>query len=216
MKEKKKMINKISKFIILFAILILTISCVQSDNRMGMPQFEAWIFEPENGLIVDKKTKMLTLRLQYLPSQYYDAKTFVNSFDTNNRDRVSSKENLIFLLTISSDAQTLSKNPFPFISESYAEYEEKIRYLQFQLQQEILLKLGDSAEYIKPIAVHFEHVPNAEMHHATIIFERKFTNLYNLKNINITWFDKIFGSGVVSFKFDCKNIVRAEKINIIS
>lgn len=198
---------------IYFLMLVILFSSCKKQQVNSVADYSKWINDPDNGLIITRKVNGLELSVKYLPSEYLQYKDLQRDgkmHQTETKEvKNDYKNTLTFLITVGPDEEKGNKNDIMFNEISnYKEYTERLLSMNFEMDNNIVLKAGDIE--LKPVLSALENTYGLSKSRSIVIAfaptdtQRK--QLESSDEIDFTYSDELFDMGTMHFNFSGKDI----------
>jgi len=192
-------------------IICFLFACSNQPKELNLKDYYAWINNTESGLIKQKEGNNIIVEVKYIPAEVLALKSF-------NRDQSKSYEQYLedynkginFIMKID------SKNGDVMLEdvEEYADYEQKVNQLNFDIENLIKLRVGKS-EAIKPVLTNFENTYGVQSHRIiNIVFPISLNGINKNENIVLLFNDEIFRSGMYSFSYEAEKLKNYPKLKM--
>lgn len=199
--------NKL-KYIPLLVILLFIASC--SNSITDINSYLKYLSDKENGLVIEKATGGILMRVKYLPTDYLvfnDLKNKENNTPTLKDSIKQSYQNSItFMLTIGPDRNE-SFDITKVGVKDYEEFAQRIEEMNFNMAQYVTLKINEK-EYA-PALTQMESVNGLEQ-------DRNILFVFNAldeqgkeilkSDAQLIYNDELFYTGINKFKFKMDKI----------
>lgn len=177
----------------------LPVSDKIKDEKMVAVNYVEWVRNPVNGLVKTKIIDDLEYKVQYKPVSYIISLEEGTDAMTDSLLGLKSEElegNYYFDLTISlKDAQ---RELLKAGIESAADYDRRVDYLAFKMQNDI--QLVDGKDTLPCVMYHFERAFDVSPACSILLgFEKRPVNLGESKTLLV--YDRIFNKGLLKFTF---------------
>lgn len=202
--------SKILLFLILFSW-----SCESSVHNIK--DYYSYINNKENGLILHKKIGDIAFVMKHLPTDFFVYRADKNASKASQdslRNEFEPSLNFILKITPSEDAEA----KFDVMTEtvgSLAEFKQHAFAMNFELQKLIHINIG--GQEIKPVLVETENIYGLKQHRLINIVFAKETlgdNWSKIREIDLTFNDEIYGTGIHHFVFDKNDFDAVPSLNI--
>jgi hypothetical protein len=185
-------------------------------------EYYAWINKAENGLVKERYVNHTHFKVNLLPSDLLLLRALktLPSAEQADLDSISRdlQHSTTFVITIGPDQREQEGRRDIVFSgvASYEEYRDKLMRLNFEMEEMILLKVGN--EQLKPALTNFENVYGLTDH-------RKVNLVFVAKNeeqgkqirqgdLELLFDDRIFNTGINRFVFRRADIEEVPNINL--
>jgi len=211
------MANKISLYIGLLALMFLS-SCGQSSVN-SYEEYLAWLNDAENGLVMHKEAGGITIKVKQLPSNYIAYQDLMNEKNVKKQvvDSIANSydKSLTFLMTIGVDGD-LKKGDIMYQGvKNYEEYKRQLYQLNFDIENDISLNI--EGNIYKPVLSHLENVYGlTDSRNITLVFvpeTKEDLSFYKSEEIQFTYDDELFDTGINHFTFNRKDINNSPSFN---
>lgn len=163
-------------------------------------EYVRWVKEPKNGLVKIKKMNELQFSLYHLPTEYMVCNDIKNEKISKQQlvsIAVQYEDFEYYMLKI--EAMGFNQELAKFQLQSSQEYEERIKYFAFAMQQDISIETENGDSYPCEI-FHFERIYNIAPYTTFMLGFAK-ENLINSSHRTIVLNEKIFNKGLLKFKW---------------
>lgn len=204
------------KLITLAGFILITSSCQQhviSDKK----QYFNYLSDPINGLVKEKSTGNIKIKVKYLTSDYLAFNTVNASAETSYKTKDSVKKmydnSITFLLNIG-PADNESFDITRLGVDSYEDFAKRIEDMAFGASEWMSLT-SNNVEY-KPVITKLESVNAIEnSRNFIVVFNSEKNTKQDLRNHDLcfTYADEIFHSGINKFIFKTSDLNRLPEFN---
>ncbi len=207
---KTNLLNTLASFI------LLIYACDNSpDSFTTIGEMQAWMQNPENGLVKSRSVGALTLELQYLPPEFLAYKELILDRITPSKSLKDSvlalyKDNMTFLLTIDADEEQYPNTNLLYTDiGSYQEYSARVNELNFRLADYI--ELNSNEQSYVPVLANFENTYGLDKAlRMTVVFNGPL--IFKDSDLDFVFSDEFFGSGINHFRFNGKILDNIPKL----
>lgn len=205
-----------SKVFLVF--LILFISCQRGFK--DEESFLKWLSNRDNGFVKKASGNGFSLTMKYLPPQYLallEAKK-VDGVKTVNDDLYHGKlkqfkDARTFLLTFEHDEKGVDITKYGVTD--MIEFKKRMNTLNFGMKEFVHLRGGDGIKH-SPVLASFENIYEINNKKTFyIVFSKDLIKDKDLKDLDVTYVDEIFETGISHFVFDKEKIDKLPKLNFI-
>jgi hypothetical protein len=211
------MVNRLNYYIGIFA-LVLLVSCGQNEIS-SEEDYLLWLNEEGNGLLKKKEAGGITIKVKQLPSSYLAYQDLMNNKTIKKElaDSVikSYDKSLTFLLTIGVDGVTKQGDIMYQGVKDYEAYKRQLMEMNFGIENNITLTIKD--KMYKPVLAHLENVYGlTDSRNITLVFvpeTKGESSFYTAKEIQFTYDDELFNTGINHFTFNREDIKNTPLFN---
>ncbi len=182
-----------------------------SDETMTLKEFTGWCADKENKLAKEKTISGIRFKLSYLPaeimallelrSEHYDFEKFLKTRDTY-------LEMVYFNFKI--EATDGTGELLKYKLESPAQYEARVKYLSFDMQNDLCLVQGNDT--LLPGLYQFERTFGVAPY-ATVMLAFDAKKLDKSKGFTLVYNDRLFETGLIKFSYSDKQLINLPNIN---
>jgi hypothetical protein len=196
------------KIIDFFFLLVLFCSCKKEFKTEK--DFFAWLNAPENGLVKTKEIDQFKITVKYLPTSYLAyLETKNNNYSIEQIDSIKCNyiNSKTFLLTIEPVDKRKGTDLLFQDAVSYEQYKQRVLDLNFNAAEFIKIKANGN-EYL-PVLTNMENAYNIDTKkNITLVFvdEGKSKGLFAANELDFTFTDQIFNTGINHFVFSKKDL----------
>lgn len=173
----------------------------------NFPDYMKYLADKENGLVKEKSTNGVSIKVKYLPVDYLAYKEFKNESGLSIDSIKKTYENsLTFMMTIGPDKEKSFDITKVGVS-SYKEFALRIEEMNFWMKDYVTLTAG-GIEYSADLA-QMESTYGLEKDRKILfVFQNKDEqgNTLLTDDLTFTYKDEIFFTGINKFKFNIKDI----------
>ncbi|MEP7265007.1 MAG: hypothetical protein ABI772_10945 [Bacteroidota bacterium] len=188
---------------------------ISSDNRpVNGTELQKYVVNMDHGLLKSKTIDEVTYSIKYKPVDYVIALETggkkINAAEyKRRREELDGMQYFDLRIEIDKANGELLK----YALSSGAEYEERIKYLAFKVNQDI--QLIDGKDTLECVMHHFERVYDI-VPFATILLGFKNTGADLMHEKTIVFHDKLFGKGIIKFTFLPADLQTIPQLEVIS
>lgn len=186
-------------------MVLFIVSCNSSIDNF--PDYMKYLADKENGLVKEKSTNGVSIKIKYLPLDYLAHKEYKKENGISIDSIKKSYENsLTFMMTIGPDKE---KN-FDITKVGVSSYEEfalRIEQMNFWMKDYVTLTVG--GKEISADMAQMESTYGLEKDRKIVfVFQNKDEQGHSLltDDLTFTYKDEIFFTGINKFKFNIKDI----------
>jgi len=174
-------------------------------------EYVKWVKEPENGLVKEKKMNELQFSLYHLPSAYMVCNEIKNEKISKQQfvSIAAQYEDFEYYM-LKIEAMGFNQELAKFQLQSTQEYEERIKYFAFAMQQDIYIETENGNSFPCEI-FHFERIYNIAPYTTFMLGFAK-ENLKNTSYRTIVLNEKIFNKGLLKFKWSTSALENVPQI----
>ena len=193
---------------LVLAVSLFTTSCTTKPKELSLSEYNSFIRTPENGLIKQRSTTGLALEMRYLPVDYLVAQ----DLESEPRGKVDSlralyKNSYTFLLTIAPNGEVKGNQDVMYQDiQTIEEYKARAMEMNFSMANYITLRTNKGE--VKPVLATLENTYSLTKDRKIyLVFSDKDEQIWeNSKEMDITFQDKLFHSGIHHFVFQTADI----------
>jgi hypothetical protein len=196
----------------LMLVLLLFQQCGRDKEIRDVGEYIKWINDPENGLVQSKYIEGVKLKARFLPAEYlaYKEMEGFQKKTEETRDSLIScySKSKTFLLTIGVDDRKKKAEGdimYKGVTE-YDEYRTRSYTMNFDMEEYIKLKAGDQT--FRPVLSTMENVYSlsSDRNIYLVFSDDQAGNLFLAKDLDLTFNDEIFSTGINHFIFNNRNL----------
>lgn len=189
---------------ILCPLVIVLSSCGGTSEKMNLDNFKSWLRQEDCPLRKSKKISGYKFSVSYLPPEYLVTNDMKKSrmkpseMEIDNMVRKQEKS-LTFILEVNHD-ETNSFDAITGRLSSKEEFLERAEKLNFQMQEDIELTVGDSVKY-NPVLTHLENTYEIEKSRKIIVvfFIPDLNKYKDSSDFDFSWNDTVYHTGIHHF-----------------
>ena len=199
---------------------VLSITLVMLLNACGQTTISSyddylqWLNDVENGLVVNKEVNGITLKVKHLPAHYLAYQDLSNKpfIKKEVADSIINKysKSLTFLVTIGVDGQIKKGDVMYQGVRDYEAYKERLYAMNFDIEEDISITM-DGLTY-QPVLSHLENGYGlTDSRNIMVVFvphTKEEAVFYASQDIQFTYDDEIFNTGINHFQFNRSDINR--------
>lgn len=225
---------KLNNFQFLLLIIFIASSCQKGKNgfvnntlssigfnnsdtkgALTVSEIQDYVIEPSNGLVKTKQINEFKYQIKYKPVDY------VIASEVSEKDAITKKEYLEKLneldglqyFDIRVEVDGFNGELIKYNLSSEIEYERRVEYLAFKMQNDI--KLIDGLDTSDCVLYHMERAYDV-VPYTTILLGFKKSKINNgLTDKTIVFRDHLFKNGIIKFTFIPADIQRVPNLQII-
>ncbi len=208
--------------LVFFVFLFVSMSACSFFNKEKDPaEYFAWLNDPDNGLIKQKRINGLLLTVKYLPADllaYQDCKNNKSYTPAQKDSLIKSYSNtMTFLLTVApdeTDSTSVIKDVMYYNLENQEEFQHRAETMNFEMEKYVELKTSDSLIY-SPVLTNMENTYSlTNGRNITCVFApmKNKEEFKKVKEFDFVWDDAIFQSGLNHFVFDNNSIFSSPRL----
>lgn len=208
------LINKNIPFLC-FWLVALCSSC--EPARLSYDDFEGYIQNPKNGLVVTHQTNSVIISAIYIPSVYKAYEEYKNMnlnvdnqvlLDSLCRNFAKSKFFLIKISSVDEDVDVMHSN-----ISSTQEVQERYYNLSFSIKEYIHIKMNN--EILYPVLTHLENLDGITKSRIIHVVFADDDNMWkNTDNFSLVFEDPFLGTGINQFDFTKNSIKKIPQIKL--
>lgn len=194
---------------------LLSIVFLQGCSSNSINEYKdylSWLNDKDNGLVFDKEINGIQIKVKHLPSNFLAYQDLINekNVSKSKADSLiqSYDKSLTFLLTLGIDGEKRKGDIMYQGVQDYEDYKRKLYHLNFDIENRISLKM-EGKEY-KPVLSNLENVYGlTDSRKIMLVFvphEKKEETFYASNQIQFTYDDDLFNTGINHFTFNRKDI----------
>ena len=191
---------------IVVCLSVLLSGCGKGPEFHSIEDYLHWLSDPDNGLVKTRSVNGIELKVTYLPAEYM-AYTELKEQEQISRLALDSlisyyKSGLYFLLKIGPDEEAGAQGDIMFNGlQSYAEYAERARAMNFDLDQHVWLKSG--TQELHPVLSTLENTYGLqEYRNILFAFTPEAGEETISERMEFIYEDELFGLGTNYFVFN--------------
>jgi hypothetical protein len=207
-------VNK--QILLYYSIVLIAGIFLQSckNSKVKPPEFARYINDPANGLSKERKVNGITIKVKYLPTSLLAYKEFKESemvdeaqYDSLYTTYASGRS---FLMEIIPDNKEdlMSKD-----IDTESEYKERVNQMNFNLRD--YLELSVNGETIPASIANFENIYGLQNgRKVMVVFPIKPSDKKGNGDIQFTYHDEIYATGINHFTFSAKDLQAVPEIKL--
>lgn len=203
---------KANKLLYIGLFLLLVILSCGNKTITTNEEYLKWMNDEDNGLVMTKEAGGITIKVKYLPSNYLayqdlSGQTIIKKEESDSIIK-SYDKSLTFLITIGVDGEVKKGDVMYQGVQNYEEYKKRLYAMNFDIENNVTIKIGEKK--YRPVLSNLENGYGlTESRNITLVFvpETKEDQLFYLgEEIQFTYDDELFDSGINHFTFDRKKL----------
>lgn len=191
-------------------------SAFSSDSKqpVNATEMKEYVVDMEHGLLKSKTIDEVTYSIKYKPVDYVIAmetgdKKISAAEYKKKREELEGMQYFDLRIEIDKANGELLK----YALHSGAEYEQRIKYLAFSVNEDI--QLIDGKDTLPCVMHHFERVYDI-VPFATVLLGFKSTGVDLMHEKTLVFHDKLFGKGIIKFTFLPADLQTIPQLEVIS
>jgi hypothetical protein len=185
----------------------------QKEKTMSLPGFMKWCADKETGLNKTKEIGDMDFNLSYLPAEamaYLELKT--ESYDLETLQKTCAHYSDMSYFRLRLEAKEWTGELLKYKLSSPAHYENRIKYMSFDLQTDLWLVQGSDTLYagLYQFERAFEAVP-----YATVMFAFDTKKFNKEKEFTIIYNDRLFEKGFIKFNYKDQQLTNLPHITAL-
>ncbi|MES2730610.1 MAG: hypothetical protein V4714_02640 [Bacteroidota bacterium] len=206
-----------NKFPLLWIAMLATMLACKPEIRTEAELYQ-WINDPENGFVQTRKVNDLSITVKYLPAAFLAYKEGRNMPRATQKERDSLlnyySHSRTFLMTIKPEVASGASGDVIYQGiGNYQEYQQRVMQLNFHLGEYLSLHAGKQL-FVPSLSTMENTYGVTELRNFYLVFSDTdaHTSLLTENELDFTFQDEIFNTGISHFVFQKKKIEALPKM----
>lgn len=186
-----------------------------NKEALTINEIQNYIIDPSNGLVKTKQINEFKYQIKYKPVDYVIASEVSEKHVITKKEYLEKLQELDGLqyFDIRIEVDGLNGELIKYNLSSEIEYERRVEYLAFKMQNDI--KLIDGSDTSDCVLYHMERAYDVVPYATILLGFKKSKDINGLNDKTIVFRDYLFNNGIIKFTFIPADIQRVPNLQII-